>query len=251
MTLQEIREKYKLTADYHTHTVYSCVGPYLHGKGSVLQNVQAAALKGLKTVAITDHGPWDFYGLKLSRIPQVREDIRKAREKFAGIRVLLGVEADIVDSPNALDVTREEQEQFDFINAGYHYVPHSRMLANWLAFRFPCPASVKEKLRQQNTERIIKALTNNKIFILTHPGDKAYIDVHAVAEACQETHTLVEINARHAHPNCEELKVFAEYDVKFAISSDAHSPGKVGRYDRSLALAFKAGIPAERIVNIK
>lgn len=251
MTLEEIREKYKITADFHTHTVYSCVGPYLHGKGTVLENVEAAVRQGLKVIAITDHGPSDFYGLDIDRIPQMREDICEAKEKYPDIRILLGVEADIVDSPNGLDVSDEDQKKFDFINAGYHYVPNCRMLANWQAYRFPCLPSVREKLRKQNTDRIVKALTSNRVFILTHPGDKAYIDTQRVAQACQDTHTLVEINARHRHPNCEELKIFAQYDVKFVISSDAHSPDKVGRYDKSLALAFSAGIPAERIVNIK
>jgi len=36
--------------DYHTHTKFS------HGKGSVEDNVRAAVAKGLKEVAITDHG---------------------------------------------------------------------------------------------------------------------------------------------------------------------------------------------------
>ena len=56
---------------------------------------------------------------------------------------------------------------------------------------------------------------------------------------------------RHRHPDCEELKVFAGYDVKFVISSDAHKPEKVGRYVRSMALALSAGITPDRIVNIE
>ena len=44
-----------LTADYHTHT------PYSHGKNTVLENAVAAKAKGLKEIAITDHG----YGKQL------------------------------------------------------------------------------------------------------------------------------------------------------------------------------------------
>ena len=39
-----------MIADYHTHTVYS------HGTGSVLENALIAKEKGLKEIAITDHG---------------------------------------------------------------------------------------------------------------------------------------------------------------------------------------------------
>ena len=251
MNLEEIKEKFKITADYHTHTIYSRVGPYFHGKGKIVENVAAAVGKGLKEVAITDHGPSDFYGLSLRRIPQMREDIAEAVKRFPRIKVFLGVEADIVDSPNGLDVAKEDFALFDFVNAGYHYVPNCHMIQNWLAFRLPCPDRIKERLRKQNTDRIVKELKSNAIKILTHPGDKAYIDTHTVAKACEETGTLVEINARHRHPNCEELKVFASYDVKFVISSDAHKPEKVGRYAKSMMLALSAGIGADRIVNIE
>ena len=251
MTLEEIKEKFRITADYHTHTIYSRVGPYFHGKGKIIENVAAAVGKGLKEVAITDHGPTDFYGLSLKNIPQMREDIAEAVKRFPRIKVFLGVEADIVDTPNGLDVAPEDFALFDFVNAGYHYVPNCHMIQNWLAFRFPCPKSIREKLRKQNTERIVKALTGNNIKILTHPGDKAYIDTHAVAKACEETGTLVEINARHRHPDCEELRIFASYNVKFVISSDAHRPEKVGRYIKSMALALDAGIDPARIVNIE
>ena len=251
MDTETIRKTFRLIADYHTHTVYSRVGPYLHGKGTVLQNAAAASLRGLRELAITDHGPMDFYGLDLKKIPQIIDDIVKAMKRFPSVRIYLGVEADIVDTPNGLDVSKEDFALFDFVNAGYHYVPNCHMIQNWLAFRFPCPVKVKEKLRKQNTDRIIKALKSNNIRILTHPGDKAYIDTHAVAKACEETDTLVEINARHRHPDCDELKVFAEYDVRFVISSDAHRPEKVGRYVKSMALALSAGISPDRIVNIE
>ena len=251
MEIKEIEEKYRLTGDYHTHTVYSRVGPYLHGKGRIKDNARAAAKKGLSELAITDHGPTDFYGLSISRIPKMRSDIAKAARRFPGLRIRLGVEADIVDSPNGIDVSPEDFEKFDFVNAGYHYVPNCHMIANWLSFHIPFPWFLRERLRKQNTERIVKALRSNRIRILTHPGDKAFIDEHAVAKACEETGTLVEINARHRHPDRDDLQIYKDYDVKFVISSDAHRPKHVGRYAESLALAMDAGIDPERIVNIK
>ena len=251
MTIEELKEKYRLKSDWHTHTVYSRVGPYLHGKGRIIDNARAAAKKGLEQVAITDHGPTDFYGLSMKNIPKMREDIAKALKKFPGLKIKLGVEADIVDTPNGLDVPPEDFAKFDFVNAGYHYVPNCHMIANWLSFRMPCPAFVREKMRKQNTERLVRALKSNDIYILTHPGDKAYIDEHAVAKACEETGTLVEINARHRHPDMDDLRIYEQYDVKFAISSDAHRPKHVGRYAESMMLALDAGIDPARIVNIE
>lgn len=251
MDLKTIDKEYKLIFDHHTHTIYSRVGIYFHGKGRIIDNVRAASVAGLREIAITDHGPSDFYGLDPKRIPQMRRDIAAAKVVFPKIKVWLGVEADIVDTPNGLDVSPEEFDDYDFVNAGYHYVPKCHMIANWVAFHLPVPAGAREKLRLQNTERIEKALRSNDIRILTHPGDKAFIDEHRVARACEETGTLVEINARHKHPDVDDLKVYAGYDVDFVISSDAHMPIHVGRYAESLALAIEAGIDPDRIVNIE
>ena len=52
-----------LTADYHTHT------PYSHGKNTVLENAVAAKAKGLKEIAITDHGfNHILFGLKRKKL---------------------------------------------------------------------------------------------------------------------------------------------------------------------------------------
>ncbi|MBE6027105.1 MAG: PHP domain-containing protein [Clostridiales bacterium] len=249
--LEEIKKEYRLKYDHHTHTIYSKVGPYFHGKGRIIDNVRAASKRGLESLAITDHGPSDFYGLDPRKIPQMRRDIAAALLSFPKLKVYLGVEADIVDTPNGLDVPPEDFAKYDFVNAGYHYVPKCHMLHNFVAFRMPWPKKLKEKLRLQNTDRIIKALRNNDINILTHPGDKAYIDEYAVAKACEETGTLVEINARHKHPDVRDLQIYNKYDINFVISSDAHRPKHVGRYAESLALALEAGIDPARIVNIE
>ena len=251
LSIEDIKKVYRLKYDHHTHTVYSRVGPYLHGKGRIIDNVRAAAKRGLDSLAITDHGPSDFYGLSIKRLPQMRRDIAQAKLSFPKLKVYLGVEADIVDTDNGLDVSREDFGQFDFVNAGYHYVPKCHMIHNFLSFHLPWPAKLKEHLRRQNTARIEKALKSNDIKILTHPGDKAFIDEHAVAKACEETGTLVEINARHKHPNVDDLRIYMQYDVKFVISSDAHKPKNVGRYAETMALALEAGIDTERIVNIQ
>ena len=252
MKIEEIETRYRITGDFHTHSVYSSIGPYRHAKGTIMDNVRAAHEKGLREIAITDHGPSDFYGLDIGRLEDMRADIAKAAEAFPDMKIYLGVEADIIDSENGLDVKPEDIPKFDFINAGYHYVPGSNMMANFASFRLRLASrSGIERLRRENTERIIRALTSNDVKILTHPGDKAYIDEEAVAAACEKTGTLIEINCRHLHPNERDLRIYAAHDLKFIISSDAHSADKVGRYARSLELAFRAGIDADRIVNIE
>lgn len=251
MTLEEIRNKYRINKDLHTHTRYSRTGPYLHATGTIMENVEAAVKCGLDEVAITDHGPKEIYGLDPKKLPDMRRDIAEAQKKYPDIKIHLGVEANLMYSPNGLDISPEDIKDYDFINAGYHYgVPKCGMIANWITFKLPSPRDWKEKMKKKNTEIALRALYNNKIKILTHPGDKAYFDIEELARACEETGTLIEINARHKRPNVEDLKIMAKYAVNFIISSDAHKPSQVGRYVRSIDLALTAGIEISRIVNV-
>lgn len=250
MDLEDIKSKYRIIADFHTHTRYSVVGPYLHGKGTIMENVAAAHEKGLSEVAITDHGPLEFYGLDKKKIPKMRAEIAEAQAKYPDVKVYLGVEANIMDSPNGLDVKPEEFADYDFVNAGYHYgVPKCHMIANWLCFKLPSTKKMQQRMSDINTELALRALNNNKIKILTHPGDKAYFDMARLAEACEKNDVLVEINARHKRPNVDDIKLMAKRAVKFIISSDAHTPDKVGRYVKSVELAIAAGV-LDRVVNI-
>ena len=182
--LEDLKREYRLKYDHHTHTIYSRVGPYFHGKGKVIDNARAAAKRGLESLAITDHGPSDFYGLDTRKITQIRREIAAALHSFPKLGIYLGVEANIVDTPNGLDIPPEDLARYDFVNAGYHYVPKCHMIQNFVAFRMPWPKKLKEKLRLQNTERIIKALKSNDIKTLTHPGnqeDDALAQVQALA----------------------------------------------------------------------
>lgn len=251
MTIEEMKNKYRITKDLHTHTRYSRMGLYFHAKGTIMQNVEAAVECGLEEVAITDHGPKEIYGLNPKKLPDMRREIAEAQRLYPDIKIFLGVEANIMDSSNGLDISPEEIKDYDFINAGYHYgVPKCGMIANWITFKLPTPRSWKERMKERNTELALRALYNNKIRILTHPGDKAFVDIEKLAKACEETGTLVEINARHRRPDIDDLKIMANYAVDFIISSDAHKPDKVGRYVKSLGLALASGIAVQRIVNI-
>ena len=91
----------------------------------------------------------------------------------------------------------------------------------------------------------------NDISILTHPGDKGPFDIRAIAEVCVETDTLMEINTRHTHLTLEEIRQVAKYDVRFVVSSDAHTSDRVGDVSAGIERAVHAGIDLARIVNIE
>lgn len=239
-------DKYRMIFDYHTHTTFS------HGKGSIEDNVKAAVKAGLSALAITDHGPGHLtYGVKRSDFSVMREEIERLKPLYPQVDIYLGVEANIVSVGNYLDVTEEETAGFDFILAGYHYgIPHGYCVSNWLDAHGLLPGG-GTSLLVKNTDMTLKALYENDIKILTHPGDKGRFDIHDIAKACADTDTLMEISTWHSHLTVEEIKIAAKTDAKFVISSDAHSPDRVGSFHGGIERALKAGLEIERIVNIK
>lgn len=244
MDNKKLIEQYRMVYDHHTHTTYS------HGTGSILDNARTAHEKGLKSIAITDHGPRNFfYGMKMELIPKMREDIKAAREIYPDVKVFLGVEANTILKVPYLDVKPTEWDRLDIVLAGYHFaVFGSGMIPNRLGLK-------SQSLLVQNTDMILNAIyysedCGNHIDILTHPGDKGPFDIDNIARACEDTGTFMEINAKHPHLDVEEIKIAAKYDVKFVISSDAHVPENVGVFKPQLERALEAGLDPERIVNI-
>lgn len=249
--------------DYHTHTTYSHGFIMPHGKGTVEENVQAAIERGLEEVAISDHGPGHiFYGIKRNKFDSLRHDIEESQKKHPEIKIWMSCETNLCEAKNHLDVSPEEAKKFDFLIGGYHYgVLNCHSVENWILAKakyqdggnngLPLETSAKyEKQREINTEMYIKALHENDLRILSHPGDKGPVDIHEVAKACAETDTWMEINTWHMHLTTEEIMIAMQEDVKFVISSDAHTPNRVGSYLKGLERALKAGLDPERIVNI-
>ena len=245
---------YRVKFDYHTHTVFS------HGIGSIEDNVKAAADKGLKGLAITDHGPGHLtYGIKRKNIQVMRAEVERLRVLYPSVEILLGVEANIIDKGNYLDITKEEAKLFDVVLAGYHYgVMNAYSVANFRNDLFRKILRKPKKsdatsgaLLNKNTQMIINAIMENDIKVLTHPGDKAQVDILKIGEACAKKGTLMEISSWHENLNEKELRIVASTGVQFVVSSDAHKPERVGECRGAIKRALKAGIDMSHIVNLE
>lgn len=240
-------DKYRMIFDYHTHTTFS------HGKGSIEDNVKEGIKKGLTSIAITDHGPGHLtYGVKKSDFPVMREEVDRLRKVYPQINIYLGVEANVISVGNYLDITEEELKFFDFIIGGYHYgIPHGHCIGNWLDAHNAVPQFYGQELLIKNTDMTLKCLYENDLKILTHPGDKGRFDIDAISKACADTDTLMEISTWHDHLTVDEIRIAAKSDAKFIISSDAHTPNRVGSFKGGIKRALQAGLDIERIVNIE
>ncbi|NLY70121.1 MAG: PHP domain-containing protein [Clostridiales bacterium] len=247
----ELTKKYRMIYDIHTHTIFS------HGKGTIEDNVKAAISKGLSSIGIAEHGPGHvLYGVKRKQLPVMKKEIERLKSEYKDIEILLGVEANIINPSGRLDVTSDDIKKLDYVLAGYHYAtfgekPLKALKTHIVNFRVFNRKTKDTKQKIYNTALVIKALYENDIKVLTHPGDKGDFDLMAIAKACEETNTLMEINTWHNAPLISQLKELIKTQVLFVISSDAHSPDRVGFFEPGLKRALEAGLDPARIVNLE
>lgn len=238
-----------LYADYHTHTVYS------HGKGTILDNAVAASKKGLREIAITDHGPGHIsFGIKRDDLKKMRCEVDRINSERLGVHVLLGVEANLVSMDGDIDISHEDAKYFDIILMGYHtaVIPDSfRNVRGLYIDNIGAKLSRKmyHKARANNTKALIEAINKHNIKIITHPGAKIPIDTPFLAREAAKVGTALEINSSHGFLTEEYVRAAMNEGVDFVINSDAHSPQFVGNFEKGIKTAEKAGLSADRIIN--
>ena len=166
-----------LTADYHTHT------PYSHGKNTVLENANAAKAKGLKEIGITDHGfNHLLFGLKRKKLTDLRTEIDEA-EKLTGVKVLLGMESNLISIDGETDMKKSDLPNFDIYLCGIHEVVRYKSFSdmykifvkNYSAYKFGKKPS--DKVVENTTKAYINAIKNNPIDIITNINYKCYCDL--------------------------------------------------------------------------
>nr|WP_162990850.1 PHP domain-containing protein [Maliibacterium massiliense] len=239
----------RLLADYHTHTSFS------DGKGSIRDNVRAALARGLTCIGITDHSIGHVsYGIKRADVQRMRDTVDELNDQYAGrIRVLLGVETNLLGLNGAIDLPEDMRRQLDLVIMGYHrFVWPARPRDYFLMQgRAALPGSYKsEAFRQHMSDGYIAALGRHKIDILAHPGEYVPLDMRRVAPQAVARDTIIEINGRHPG-TVEMVRQALAAGARFVLSSDAHLPARVGQVEKAWECACAAGVPPSRIENIE
>ena len=240
--------------DYHTHTVYS------HGKGTVSDNVRAAVSAGLKQIAITDHGFRHLtYNVRRSDWPHIMNDVAAARAAYPQIDILLGLETNFNSTEGYIDIEPSDMRYLDILVCGYHKLvfprrPHDifRLYAPNFFLNSFGKSSAKQTAR--NTDAYIKALEKYDIDIISHINHGCRVDAPAVAQAAAAYGTYIELNCKNMHGGQAsmtdaELEAVLKTDAMFIVDSDAHSPDKIGVFDKAEEIINRVGIPRGRIAN--
>ena len=221
----------KIVADLHTHTIAS-----VHAYATALEMITEAADTGLYAFAITDHGesmhgvPHPYYFMNLHAIPKVMK----------GVRVLKGIEANIVDRKGTLDADDSILSNLDICVASLHMPTfHDKVSVD------TC------------TRAYLNVADNPYVNIIAHSGSPYFkYDYDTVIKRFAERGKLVEINnasIKHKpdfYPNCVEIaKLCMKHGCRVTVDTDAHFVTQLGRADEALSMLEEIGFPEELIVN--
>lgn len=237
-----------LFGDYHTHTIYS------HGKGTIEQNVMFAKQKGLKQIAITDHGFLHrLYAVDRKNIGKMRNECENAAKKF-GVDVFLGVEANLMSLDGDVDITEEEYNKLDILLVGWHNFVYTKGFKNKFSFFFMNyiynVLKTPKYKKNQNTKAYLKAIEKYPIDVITHLNYGMKVNTLEVAKFARDHGTYIELNGKRIKFSKKEIKQMIDEKVMFIIGSDAHEYNRVGKNDHAFSLIAKYNIPEELIANL-
>lgn len=220
---------------FHNHTVRS------DGSATLEQMVAAAEKMGLDYIGISDHSQSAFYaqGLKHEQILEQEIEIRTVQKKYPKVRIFWGIESDIL-ADGSLDYDSDILKKFDFVIASVHS-------------RF-------QMERGEMTQRILKAIRNPYTRFLGHPtgrlllGRKAYeVDMEALILEASKCNVAIELNANPARLDIDwrwgaEMR---KHKTFTSINPDAHETAGLENIQYGIAMARKALLPADCVVNSK
>ncbi len=239
-----------LTADYHTHTVYS------HGKGQIIDNAIKAKEKGLTEVGITDHGfSHPAFGLRKRKLPAMKMECKKATES-TGVKVLLGIESNIIGTDGRVDLKEKLYDDFDLFLAGFHkfvlFKPASifSLFVPDMFYSYIIKKHIPKSLIDLNTKTFINVIKKNPVDVITHLNFFCFTDVKEVAKAAADYGTYIELNSKKVHFSDEELYELSKTEANFVIDSDAHSPARVGEISLIQETLKRVDFPLSKIQNI-
>lgn len=231
----EIRAAIK--GDLHLHSNWS------DGSAPIEEMMATAQSLGHEYCALTDHSPrlTIANGLSPERLRKQLDVIDELRERFRPMRILTGIEVDILDD-GTLDQEPELLERVDIVVASVH----SKLKMDAAAM----------------TRRMVRAVAGGQADVLGHCTGRlveggrgirpeSAFDAEAVFTACRDNGVAVEINSRpeRRDPPSRLLDLALQIGCDFSIDTDAHAPGQLDFLGYGAQRALDAGVPADRIVN--
>ncbi len=225
--------------DVHSHTIISG-----HAYSTMREMARAAHERGLLLLGITEHGP----GVPGSMVNDYYiRNTRMVDRRMEGLELMLGAEADIMNSSGELDITDRNLEFCDVVVASIHKACYE-------------PFRERKPGKEEITETYIKVLENPLVDIIGHPDDETFpVDFDVLACKAAECGKLLEVNNNSLDPRTSRvngpanirrmLEACRKYRTPVVCNSDSHTDQLVGCHERSYELFREMNFPEELVMN--
>jgi DNA polymerase (family 10) len=231
--LPRLLERRDLRGFLHCHTRYS------DGSNTVEELALACRAAGYEYVGITDHSQAAAYagGLRPDDLARQADEIDEVNARLEGIRVLKGVEADILQD-GRIDFDEAVLARLDFVIASVH----SRFNMG----------------EREMTSRMLAAMDNPYLTIIGHPTgrlllsrDPYGLDLDAVIEKAAATGVALEINAdpHRLDLDWRGVRRARERGAAISIGADAHNLAGIANVEFGVGVARKGWLGPADVLN--
>ncbi|MBM4074103.1 MAG: DNA polymerase/3'-5' exonuclease PolX [Planctomycetes bacterium] len=231
--LPKLVELADIQGDLHMHTTAT------DGSASIREMAEAAKLRGLKYIAITDHSKRVTManGLDADRLRKHWEEIDRVRNSITGIEILRGIECDILEDAT-LDLDDDVLKEADWVIAVLHY-------------------GLKQP-RETIMKRLLNAVQNPHVDVIGHPTGRligsrppADIDFTTFLKAAADHGVMLEINSSPTRLDLDDIQAAAakSLGIPIVIDTDSHATNGFETLVYGVDQARRAGLTKSDVAN--
>jgi len=222
-----------LKGDLHVHSNET------DGNNTPEEVIEKAIELGYEYIAFSDHSKLVKIarGMDEKRLLKHIERLRKIGGRYKKIKILAGVEVDIL-ADGRLDLEDSALKELDVVIASIH--------------------SKFSLSREDQTGRILRAMDNRYVNALAHPSGRLIsrrspleIDFDSVFRKAAENNIAMEINTHGERIDLNDANAMRarELGCRFIVSSDAHSLGQLELMVYGIVTARRAWLEKKDILN--
>lgn len=225
----------ELQGIFHNHSTWS------DGTASIRDMALAAREMGFHYFGLSDHSRTAVYarGLQIEDVKKQWEEIDQLNDELDGIRILRGIESDILPD-GSLDYPDEILAGFDFVIGSVH--------ANF------------NLTREEQTQRIIRAMKSPYLTMVGHLTGRLLlqregfgVDIDQIIEAAAEFQVILEFNAspHRLDVDWRHLAQAQTRGITFSINPDAHSTAAIAHARLAVPVARKGRMRTASVLNTR
>jgi len=222
-----------IRGDLHIHSSAT------DGRNTIEEMAEKAVLKGYEYIAITDHSKLIRIanGMDERKLLKHLENIRRIGKRFKGVKILAGVEVDILKD-GKLDLEDHALKELDIVVAAIH--------------------SNFSLDRKTQTERVLRGMDNKYVNILAHPSGRLItkrspmeLDFDKVFTGARERNVYMEINTHGKRIDLNDINCrrASQLGAKFVINTDSHDTSQLDEIVYGVLAARRGWVSGDEVLN--